>query len=138
MASWVCSGCGRQFKHRNQAHSCVRLDPYDHFIGKDPKVRATYDKLLREVKKFGDVNISPVKVGVMFRGVSTFVAVKPKKMWTDLEFILDEEISEFPVHKTFRYTKGRFAHFVRLEGPNDVSKKLLRWLERSYLLVNNS
>jgi len=135
---WVCPDCGRQFKHKNQAHSCVRLNPDDHFIGKDPKVRATYDKLLREVEKFGDVNVSSVKIGMMLKAPSTFVAVKPKKSWVDIEFILDEEINQFPVHKTFRYTKGRFAHFVRLEGPKDVSKKLLGWLKRSYLLVNGS
>jgi hypothetical protein len=82
------------------------------------------------------VNVSPVEVGVMLKGASTFVAVKPKKMWVDIEFILDEEINEFPVHEIFRYTKRRFAHFVRLEGPNDVSKKLVGWLKRSYLLVN--
>lgn len=138
VTSWVCPDCGRQFKHKNQAHSCVRLDPDDHFFDKDPKVKETYDKLLREVKKFGNVNVSPVKIGVMLKAPSTFVAVKPKKMWTDLEFILDEEINEFPVHRTFRYTKGRFAHFVRLDGPNDVSKKLLGWLKRSYLLINNT
>lgn len=133
---WVCPDCGRQFKHKNQEHSCIRLDPDVHFVGKDPKVRATYDKLLREVKKFGNVNVSPVKIGVMLKGASTFVAVKPKMMWMDIEFILDEEIAEFPVHKTFRYTKNRFAHFVRLEHPKDVTKKLIGWLRRSFQLIN--
>ena len=136
--AWICPECGRQFKHMNQSHSCVRLNPDDLFPWKDVHVKETYDRLLAEVKKFGDVNVSPVRVGVMLKAGGTFAAVKPKKSWVDLEFILDEEISEFPVHKTFRYTAGRWAHFVRLEHSRDVSRKLLVWLRRSYNLISNS
>ena len=116
----------------------MELDPEEHFVGKDPHVKATYDLLVREVMKFGNVHVSPVKIGVMLKAASTFAALKPKKSWVDIEFILDEEITEYPVHKTFRYTKGRFAHFVRLEKPKDVTKKLLGWLKRSYILINKS
>jgi len=136
--TWTCPECGRLFKHKHQSHSCLRIDPDEHFRGKSPHVRKIYDELLGEVRKFGEVNVSPVKVGVMLKAKSTFVAVKPKKFWIDIEFILDEQIGEFPVHKTFRYTAGRWAHFVRLERPRDLSKKLLAWLKRSYDLVNNS
>ena len=135
---WTCPECGRQFKHRNQSHSCLRLDPDDHFVGKDPVVKETYDRLLHEVSKFGAVNISPVKVGVMLKAGGTFLAVKPKKSWVDIEFILDEEINEFPVHKTFKYTAGRWAHFVRLEHPRSVTRKLLAWLRHSYHLISTS
>ncbi|HCV44175.1 MAG TPA: hypothetical protein DGH68_11875 [Bacteroidetes bacterium] len=138
VASWNCPDCGRKFKHKNQEHSCVRLDPDEHFIGRDPKVRAIYDALLRGVRSFGNVDVSTVKIGVMLKAPGTFVAVKPKKSWVDLEFILDEEIIQFPIHKTFKYTKGRWAHFVRLEHPKDVSKKLLGWLKRSHRLVSTS
>lgn len=116
----------------------MRLDPDDHFIGKDPRVKAIYDALLKGVRDFGNVDVSTVKIGVMLKAPSTFAAVKPKESWVDLEFILDEEITLFPVHKTVRYTKGRWAHFVRLEHPKDVSKKLLGWLKRSYRLVSSS
>ena len=83
--AWTCRDCGRQFKHRNQSHSCLRLNPDDLFVGKDVRVRETYDRLLVEVKKFGDVNVSPVRVGVMLKARSTFSAVKPKKSWVDVK-----------------------------------------------------
>jgi hypothetical protein len=114
------------------------LDPEEHFVGKDPRVKATYDLLVREVMKFGNVHVSPVEIGVMLKAASTFVAVKPKRSWVDIEFILDEEITEYPVHRAVRYTKGRFAHFVRLESPKEVTRKLLGWLKRSYTLINKS
>ncbi len=135
---WSCPKCKRSFKHKNQAHSCVRLDAEEHFVGKDPLVKKTYDALLLGVKKFGPVDVSPVKIGIMLKGASTFIAVKPKRSWIDMEFILDEAIDEYPVYKAIRYTKGRVAHFVRLEHPRDVSRKLVRWLRRSYQLVNGA
>jgi|WetSurMetagenome_2_1015567.scaffolds.fasta_scaffold163565_1 hypothetical protein len=76
---WICPECKRQFKNRNQEHSCVRIDPDDLFVGKDPVVRKTYDKLLKAALKFGDVNVSPVRIGVMLKSPGTFVAIKPKK-----------------------------------------------------------
>jgi hypothetical protein len=113
------------------------LNPDDHFLGKEPHVKKIYEALLRGVNKFGGVDVSPVKNGVMFKGLSTFLAVKPKKSWVDIEFILSEAINEFPVHKTFRYTKGKVAHFVRLEHPKEVTKKLLGWLEESFRFINS-
>jgi len=106
-------------------------------VGKEPHLKEIYEALLKGVTKFGDVNISPVKNGVMLKGLSTFLAVKPKRSWVDIEFILAEPINEYPVHKTFRYTKGKVAHFVRLEHPKDVNKKLLRWLGESFRFINS-
>jgi hypothetical protein len=113
------------------------LNPDDHFIGREPHVREIYDTLLRGVRKFGNVDVSPVKNGVMLKGVSTFLAVKPKKSWVDIEFILGDEISEYPVHKAVRYTKRKVAHFVRLERPQDVNRKLLAWLRKSFRFINS-
>ena len=137
IGAWVCPDCGRRFKHRNQEHSCVRLNPDDHFVGKEPRVRKIYDRLLSEVMKFGNVDVSPVKNGVMLKGQSTFLAVKPKKSWVDIEFILGEEVNVYPVHKTFRYTKGKVAHFVRLSSPQQVNKKLIGWLRESFRFINS-
>ena len=132
---WTCPKCKRSFKNKNQSHSCVRINPDDHFVGKDPRVKRVYDALLREVGRFGPVDVSPVRIGIMLKGASTFLAVKPKQKWIDIEFALDEPIEEYPVHKTVQYAKGRWAHFIRLEHPKDVTKKLVGWLKRSYILT---
>lgn len=97
-----------------------------------------YDKLWSEVKKFGGVKVSPSKSTIMFVSKSTFVAVKPKEEWIDIEFLLDKEVSEFPIHKTFRANKSRVAHFVRLESPKDVNGRLIGWLKASYKLTSEA
>jgi hypothetical protein len=138
MNSWTCPYCNRPFKHKNQAHSCVVIDAETHIENKSPNVKKIYDKLWKEVKKFGNVRVSPTKSTIMFVSKSTFVAVKPKKDWIDIEFLLDREVNEYPIHKTFRANKSRVAHFVRLESPNDVSARLVRWLKASYDITSKA
>jgi hypothetical protein len=110
---WNCPNCNRPFKHRNQAHSCVTRDPEDILFGKDIIVRATYEKLLEEVRKFGKIHVSPTRNAIMLKGRSTFVAVKPKREVIDIEFLLAEERDEPPVNKIVQVSKRRYAHFVR-------------------------
>lgn len=134
---WTCPNCRKQFKNRNQAHSCVRTEVADHFENKAPSIRATYDKLITELKKIGPITVNPVKHGIMIKAATTFVALKPKRDRLDLEFILNKEIVDFSVHKTVRYSPRRFAHFVALEKPGDVTRKLIKWLRDSYELVRS-
>jgi hypothetical protein len=137
-SNWLCPTCHRPFKHKNQAHSCVTLDASVHLDDKSPNVRKIYDKLWSEVRKFGDLNVSVTKSSIMFVSKSTFVAVKPKRNWLDVEFLLDKEVNKFPIHKTFRANKSRVAHFVRLESAKDVSAKLIRWLKASYKFTSEA
>lgn len=138
MAPWTCPECHRPFLHTNQVHSCVSIDPYAHLDDKDPNVRKTYDKLQHVVMKFGNVKISPTKSTIMFVSKSTFLAVKPKKEWLDIEFLLDKEVHEYPVHKVVRSNKSRVAHFVRLEKPKDLTAKLIALLKISYKITNEA
>jgi hypothetical protein len=101
-------------------------------------VRNIYDKLWSEVRKFGDLNVSVTKSSIMFVSRNTFIAVKPKMNWLDIEFLLDREVHEFPIHKVVRANKSRVAHFVRLENPKEVSVKLVSWLRESYELTKSA
>jgi Domain of unknown function (DUF5655) len=134
IGAWVSPDCGRRFKHRNQEHSCVRLNPDDHFVGKEPRVRKIYDRLLSEVMKFGNVDVSPVKNGVMLKGQSTFLAVKPKKSWVDIEFILGEEVNVYPVHKAFRYTKSKVVA-LRPSLKSATSQQEVDWVVEGIIQV---
>ena len=115
----------------------MRVAENDHFIGKFPIVQDIYKKLMKEVLALGKVHVSAVKQGIMVVSRSTFLAIKPKKAWLDIEFLLDEEVNEYPIHKVFRANKSRVAHFVRLEHPREVNKRLLGWLKRAYTVTSS-
>ena len=134
--SWTCPECKRIFKHKNQWHSCVKVNIDVHFTDKSTKVKKIYDKLMGKVTKFGKIYVSPAKGSIMIKGKSTFLALKPRKDWLDIEFLSDREVNEYPIHKIFRVSKRRVAHSVRLEAPKEITMKLLRWIKQSYDLVN--
>ena len=129
---WKCPKCGRQFKHKISDHSCVKVNVKTHFTGKSSNVKIVYEKLLKEIKKFGTVNVSPVTGSIMLKNVSTFLGVRVSKGWLDIDFFLPEETHDFPIHKTMRYSKSKTVHYVRLENLKEVDKQLIRWLKISY------
>jgi len=134
--TWTCPKCKRPFKHKNQSHSCVTVDVSSVFKNKETNIKKCYDKLEKEVKQFGeDVKISCALKAVFAKAPSTFLAMKPKKDHLAIEFLLGEEINEFPVEKTFRVSKNRVAHFVRVQTPSEIDKQLLGWIKSAYLLV---
>ncbi|MFZ6009536.1 MAG: DUF5655 domain-containing protein [Bacteroidota bacterium] len=109
----------------------------DHVLNKEKSVGQFYQSILKQVEKFGDnIVISPVKNGILVKSKSTFLGLKPKKSWLDVEFFSESVIEDVEVFKTLRTSKNRVAHYVRVDEPGQVNKKLIGWLKRSYELVN--
>lgn len=54
--------------------------------------------------------------------------------WLDVEFLLDEEIIEPPVYKSFKPYKTRYALFARVKSEDDINKNLPKLMKRSYNL----
>lgn len=129
---WTCPKCQRQFKNTNQDHSCILVDPELHFIDKDPGVKEIFNAILEAVRGFGDTRMSSVKNAILFATSSNFLAVKPKKNWLDIEFILPYEAKQFPVNKTVKISKTMWAHFVRIESESEVDMELIGWLREAY------
>ena len=135
--SWICPKCSRSFKVLNQSHSCEVTSLDYHFSEKGPVIRSIYEKIIRVVEVCGPVNISFVKNAIIIAAKSTFLAIKPKKTYVDLEFLLNEEILDFPIHKTFRVSKNKVAHFIKIETPEEIDGSVTSWLQRAYR-INNS
>ena len=131
---WTCPNCVRTFKNTNQWHSCVDKILDEHFFNKEPGVRTTYDRLESTLKTFGKFQVSPVINAILFSSESTFLAVKPKNKWLDLEFVLDYQADEFPIHKCVQVSKTRYAHFVRIQHPEEVDEQLIEWIKKAYVL----
>lgn len=105
-----------------------------HFLNKEPNVTAVFAKLLEYVSDFGEFTVTPVKHAILLTAGSHFLAVKPKKHWIDIEFVLPYKEDSFPIHKVKQAQKNKWAHFVRLETPEEVDQMLLQWLREAYEL----
>ncbi len=129
---WTCPNCGRIFRNTNQDHSCVVTDLEMHFVNKNQNVKDTFEKVKDVAMSLGNVKINSVKNAILFQAKSQFLAVKPKKKFLDIEFVLDEPNEGFPIHKTVQATKTKWAHFVRLESPEEVDAQLISWIKRAH------
>ena len=129
---WTCPDCGRQFKNTNQDHSCMVTDLESHFKGKQENVIQTFAVLKEKVMTFPDVTINSVKNAILFTRKSHFLAVKPKKAFIDIEFVLDKPVEGFPIHKTVQASKHKWAHFIRLGSHEELDDQLMGWLKSAY------
>ncbi len=132
---WICPICKRPFGTKNQWHSCVTVNPRD-IVAKSPAaVQKTYKKVIAFVKKLKGTSVSAAKSCIFAKCPSTYLAIKFTKEQMILEFFLPEETQEFPVVKTFPYTKSRVVHYVHWDGDPIVWKTLQRWIRKSHEMV---
>lgn len=129
---WTCPTCHRTFKNTNQDHSCQVTDLESHFLQAEPDVKAAFEKIYHEVSAFGEFKVNSVKHAILFTAESHFLAFKPKRKWLDIEFVLPFPVEGFPIHKTVQAAKSKWAHFIRLESPEEVDPVLIDWLRQAY------
>jgi len=133
--TWTCPDCGKSFRNNNQWHSCYTLSLEDHLQNKPVQIYALVKNLIAQIKTFGPIELNPVKSVIQVKAGATFLSIKPKTDYVELEFQLGEEIDEFPIHHTVRISRNRVLHFINIEIEEDINSQLIRWLKDSYLLV---
>lgn len=132
MRIWACEACGREFGKR-QAHVCIPpLSVEAYFAGRPPVEREIFEAVRDHLTSLGPVIVEPVTVGVLFKGVRTFVELRPKQKWVDLSIGLERRVEHPRITRTTRTNTPRTYHGVRLHGPEDVDDQVREWLTESY------
>jgi len=132
--SWICPKCNRSFKLEDQWHSCVKVSIEDHFKNR-PSVRPIFDLIYQRFIDKDKIRIEAVKNSILFKAPSVFLTVKVKKDHLELEPILKEPFEEFPVYKTFRYSKNKVIHHIAVYDEEDLDEIVWRLLDESYELT---
>lgn len=134
---WTCSKCGREFKRKDQAHSCRLVSKKSLFEKRPVHLKQLYEKIVKEIKKFGkyrEENLPPDVI--FFKTVSTFLAVKVKKDHLTVSFFLEKAEDVPPVSRFLQISKCRVVHRVPIDQPEDINKQLINWMKRSYNLIS--
>lgn len=129
---WTCPKCNRQFKNRNQDHSCGHFTIEQVFEDKPPEIFMLFQQIHKKVKSFGEMQVRAVKNGVMFSVKSTFLALKPHQSYLAVEFAGGMAHDEFPVEKCMKISKNEFAHIMRIEQTEEIDDQLIAWLKEAY------
>jgi hypothetical protein len=132
-ALWTCGGCGRAFANRNQSHSCGTVgDLGRHFEGKQPVVRATFERLLEEAEKLGPVTVLPEKTRIALQVRMSFAAFVPRHRWLDGHVVLDRRLESPRFRRIETYSPRNVLHAFRLSSPEEVDGEVSGWLARAY------
>ncbi|MFN3195390.1 MAG: DUF4287 domain-containing protein [Chlorobiota bacterium] len=101
------------------------------YIGKE-SLKPIYDKLMKEIEKFGNVEIAPKKTYVSLRGKKQFALIQPSTKTR-----VDVGINSKELEVNDRLEKsGSFnsmcSHRVRLTDESEVNKELINWIKQAY------
>ena len=106
----------------------------DHFVNKDPSVRALYDQLVSFLRTFGPVEEDPKKTSIHLNRRSALAGVETRKNYFLLNIKSDHPIKSPRVEKAEQVSSKRFHHKVRVSSPEDFDEELKNWLREAYAL----
>ncbi len=130
---WECPSCGRTFANRNQTHTCAPLGDIDrHFVGRDPRVRAAFDRVLEVVAGLGPVEILPEKTRIALHARMSFAAFVPRRTWLDGHLILARRVEDARFRKVEVYSPRNVLHTFRLFGAEDVDEPFVTYLREAH------
>jgi hypothetical protein len=129
---WTCPACGRAFANRNQSHACGRHGLDAHFAGKDPLVRALFDRVAAEIARLGPATVLPEKTRIAFQVRMSFAAVTARRHWLDGHVIFARRLEHPRFRRVETYSPRNHLHAFRIERPEDVDAELVAWLREAY------
>jgi hypothetical protein len=106
----------------------------DHLNGKEPVVAVMYEKLIKELQKFGALKIEPKKTSIHLGNRFGFAGVYTRKDYINLEVHLNHKLTSKRVSKVEQASANRFHHTIKLSSGKDIDKELLGWLKEAYEL----
>jgi hypothetical protein len=128
---WTCPRCCRQFKNRNQAHSCGQYTVEQLLDGKPSEVVELYDRFAELVLRCGEIVIAPTKTRVLFKVRTVFATVGVTRNWLDVVFVLGRRVKNRRIKKAQEEYPG-IVHFLRIERIEDLDDDLANWLQEAF------
>ena len=133
---WTCPKCNRSFRNASQNHSCTLVSKEDLFAKRPAHLKKLYDKIVSAVNKLGAYREETVSPDVIFfKTRSTFLGIKLKKDFLEVEFFLDDHHDDPSIAKWLQRSKHRFAHVVKVDSEKDITRQLTEWIKHSYHLI---
>jgi hypothetical protein len=128
---WTCPHCRRQFKNRNQAHSCGQFTVEQLLDGISQEIVELYERLDGLIRSCGDVLVAPTKTRVLYKVRTVFATVAVGKNWLDVVFVLGRHFKNRRIKKAQEEYPG-IVHFLRIDKEEDLDADLTSWLQEAY------
>jgi hypothetical protein len=106
----------------------------DHFDGKSPAVRETYDRLLAVLGEIGPFEEDPKKTSIHLNRASALAGVEVRREYLLLNLKADHPPESPRVAKLEQLSARRYHFKVQLASPQEVDAELRQWLAEAYAL----
>lgn len=106
----------------------------DHFRGREPSVRAIYDRILAAASAFGPVIEKPNTGSIHLTRKTAFAGVTTRKDRLILTLKADREIRSRRFRKRDQASVNRWHLELHLDDPEQVDRELKTWLKSAYEL----
>jgi hypothetical protein len=104
------------------------------FAGKEPVVRAIYERLLDAIRPLGPFTADAKKTSIHLVHSSGFAGIHPRKRYLYLNLRLDRALDSPRVARLEQVSKNRWHNEIRLDHPDQIDGELLPWLREAYTL----
>lgn len=130
---WQCPRCARRFAQRNQTHTCAAVqDLGRHFAGREPAVRACFERVLEVVRRNGPVVVLPERTRIALQVRMSFAAFVARRRWLDDHVVLARELSSPRFRRIEVFSARNVLHAFRLHDPGEVDDEVAAWLAEAY------
>jgi hypothetical protein len=103
-----------------------------HFTGKDPAVRETFDRILSAVRRIGPVEVLPEKTRIALHVRMSFAAFSLRKHWLDGHVVLARRVESPWFKRIYVVSPRNVVHEFRLASPAEVDTEVAAWLKEAY------
>lgn len=132
--SWICEICGREFKNKNQFHSCEQSTIEQHLEGKPDLIVEIFHKLLDIISDLGEFELLPLKTVIQAQKSSTFLSIYLKRNKVHLEFQASGEKKHSSITKRIKISNNRYFHFADFKNQKEIDDEVVSIIKEAYNL----
>jgi len=129
---WKCPKCGHRFVTKNLSHSCVNVPLAQHFRGRPPERKRTWDRWLAAVRACGKVTMYAQKSRITIMARVRFAGAVVHNSYLDAGLWMRRRVEHPSLCKTEDFGRLGFVHHFRLETPDQVDDALRSLVREAY------
>lgn len=117
---WTSPDRGHRFVTRELWHSCSDYPLDHHFRGREPHVRAAFERFLQAVRASGPVAVIPRKAPISIQGHARFAGCVARKRRLPVNLWLTRRVEHPRLQRIAAFGPRSFGHQFRLAAPDDI------------------
>lgn len=129
----ICLSCKRVLRNINAYHYCKEVAIDDLFLDKSDEVLLAFDRLLEQISRWEDVDISATKNCIVFVRDKTFLVAKPMAKCLEVKFYNAEMIEDEDLYKC-QLWNSKYEGIIRVQNEVELKPKFFKYIKESYLI----